>query len=112
MPALSHTHTYERIRGKKDSFHCADPHCYHVIPKSRLRGKASLCTKCGKEFILTAADLQRVQPRCMDCSETKEAKQLKAAVALSGNVLGFLVDSDNNQKEIEKVGKEIPRHEY
>lgn len=95
MPALNHVHTYERIPGKKDQFHCTDPHCYHIISKSRLHKKASRCPSCGQEFILTHEMLKRAVPKCLNCCDTKAAREHQAAGSLARNVLGFLSDAES-----------------
>jgi DNA-directed RNA polymerase subunit RPC12/RpoP len=58
-------------------FKCNDPHCTHFAPKHAIVGKASRCTQCGTEFVLTPEDLKRAEPRCVECSETKKAKNVK-----------------------------------
>jgi hypothetical protein len=72
MPVLKHTHTYIRHETRKKYMRCFSPHCTHVIEAAILRGKASLCTICGDEFVLTREDLRRAKPRCPKCSMTKE----------------------------------------
>lgn len=73
---LQHVHTW--VRWKKNfgawQFKCADPDCDAVKDLSYLVGKRTKCSICfSTEFILTKVDLKRVRPRCLDCSETKDA---------------------------------------
>jgi hypothetical protein len=52
---------------------CADPHCTHKELREYLIGKASRCSNCKNEFVLTHEDLKRARPLCINCSNTKEA---------------------------------------
>lgn len=79
MPALDHVHMYARYDKEKGQYHCLDPKCYHLIDKKRLVGKASLCTSCKAEFILTPYNLKHARPRCLNCAETREAKEYQRA---------------------------------
>jgi Zn ribbon nucleic-acid-binding protein len=57
---------------------CADPYCSHLQTKDRLVGKVSRCPICKTtDFILTRADLKLAKPRCVNCSQTKAAKEFK-----------------------------------
>jgi hypothetical protein len=65
MPSKDHVHTYERIPSEKTTrYKCADPDCSHVIMKTQLKGKRSLCWGCGNAFILTSEHLKRARPHC------------------------------------------------
>lgn len=94
MPrSINHCHTYalyKRRSGKlaKDKvFKCLDPHCYHFLEYERVLGKASHCNACGAEFILDYKALQSVYPRCLNCSNSKEARAHKAAAAIVRGLL-------------------------
>ena len=80
MPSLNHIHTFVKY-GKK-SYRCFDPECTSIYSKDMLHGKASKCTDCGSEFILTHEDLKRARPKCLKCSNTKEARTFQAAARL------------------------------
>lgn len=84
MPSLNHIHTY--VRFTKDVYRCSDKHCYHTAKKSILVGKATLCTECGQEFVLTREDLRRARPRCLACSKTKKALEVQNATGLMYNL--------------------------
>jgi hypothetical protein len=70
---LKHIHQLKRVKGAKNLYNCADPHCTYREEKLLLVGKASLCNGCRAEFILTYEDLKRSKPLCLNCSNTKEA---------------------------------------
>ena len=81
-----HIHTYVRYKRnqwkRKDLYRCNDPYCNHYAERTFIVGKASLCTKCKNEFILTMEDLKLAMPRCINCSNTKEAIERRAARSL------------------------------
>lgn len=94
MPhSLKHTHQYVRSHVTRTSnrvmFKCQHPKCYHTAFKDMLEGKASVCNSCGNEFILTDYDLKMSRPQCLDCKDTKEAKEHRAAK----EVIAGLLDS-------------------
>lgn len=90
MPAIHHVHTYVRLSRDRKTYHCIDPHCYHVLPRDRLIGKASICTHCGSEFNLTARQLELAKPRCLNCSGRREAREFRNAKGAMSNVLKSL----------------------
>lgn len=75
MPALKHVHTYVKYKNRPGYWRCDDKLCTHFIDKERVKGKLSRCNSCGAVFELTYEDLRRVKPVCVECSNTKEAKQ-------------------------------------
>ena len=84
MPALNHPHSYIRVpvaigQKKSEIFKCNDPHCSHSNQRKLLNNAASLCPRCGSEFKLNWQKLQRAVPLCDNCSNTKEARQKRAA---------------------------------
>lgn len=42
-----------------------------------------MCNICGAQFQLTYRDLERAQPRCINCSDTKQARLAKKAKELT-----------------------------
>lgn len=82
MPALVHTHTYEKMRNPA-YYRCRDPHCSHTQHRDLLLEKAALCNTCATEFILNKYDLKLAKPVCKNCSQTKEAKAFRAAKAIT-----------------------------
>lgn len=91
MPALTHVHSYirwkiSRTRNKVVDgelvFKCNDPHCTHFDRRSAILGNASTCPSCGTEFLLTLENLRRAVPKCLNCSNTKEAREHKMAKSL------------------------------
>ena len=84
MPKLNHTHTLVRWKDRFGEMHykCAHPDCTYAAARSFLIGKRSLCAVCLKmELILTIADLRMARPRCINCSETQEAKATRELLA-------------------------------
>lgn len=87
---LDHIHTYARLNKKKGTYQCVDPHCYRVLPRVRLIGKASLCNQCHQEFTLTHRDLQLAKPKCLNCSDTKVAREFRRAKEVTESILDKL----------------------
>lgn len=76
MPTLNHVHTY--IRRSKSTYKCDHADCTHFARKEDILGKRSMCSVClVKPIILDSEALRRVRPRCIDCSETTEAKNIR-----------------------------------
>ena len=71
---LDHVHMYVQVRGEKGQrWRCNDPDCYHIVLRRVVEGKRSRCA-CGNTFILDPQALKRVYPKCMECSNTAEAR--------------------------------------
>ena len=83
MPSIVHTHTYVRYKSRPGYFRCDSPDCTHFIDKESVLGKISLCTTCGEQFLLSREDLKRARPKCLNCSNTKKAKQHKKVQKLT-----------------------------
>ena len=83
MAAKKHLHTYERRRRSKTTYRCIDPECTHLAQKWLIEGKKAICRFCGREFILDREALRRKNPRCLSCSDTKQARAVRASS--SGN---------------------------
>lgn len=87
---INHVHTYVKYKKNKwhnkNLFKCNDPHCRHYEEKSLIEGKASLCNKCGLEFVLDYEALRRARPTCVACSGTKRGKELRAIRELLGGL--------------------------
>jgi hypothetical protein len=107
VPTLNHTHTLIRMRTRAPApgfasillrqwWRCNDPKCSYRDIGEMILGKATLCNQCGTEFILSREDLRRVEPRCLNCAETKEAKKHQIAKAIAGDIF----------KEKDKITKE------
>lgn len=78
MATLKHTHRYEKIDG---TWYCGHPHCSHYVPRNirggDVKGRASMCWECGREFILIEALMQRNKPLCKECyMQTDEYKEI------------------------------------
>lgn len=104
-----HTHTYQRWkrRGPENEmwYRCTDSKCTHVSPKSLLRGKAALCNKCGKEFLLDPESLLYAKPTCMDCRGSKKAKAYQANKSIITSMLSKLGLRDDGDNDI-RTGEE------
>lgn len=77
MPSLNHVHIYHCIDKKTGEWGCLDPYCSHITEKKYILGKASRCTHCGNEFKVTPYDLKLRDPKCIDCSNRRIAKEFK-----------------------------------
>jgi DNA-directed RNA polymerase subunit RPC12/RpoP len=94
MPTLNHVHTYHRIDKKTGEWGCKDPYCSCVTEKKYILGKASRCNNCGNEFKLTSYDLRLKEPRCVECSERRAAKEFRQKTEVIGSLFG--------EKEVKK----------
>lgn len=88
-------HTHEWIKWKRRFgelfFRCAHPDCSKITEQSLLVGKRSTCAVCHiKTLVLTKEDLKRATPRCLDCSNTAAAKQLRETKQKVASVLDDL----------------------
>jgi len=79
MAARKHLHTYERKARSKTTYRCIDPECTHVAQKWLIEGKKAICRFCGRDFILDREALRRKNPRCVWCSDTNQAKAVRAS---------------------------------
>lgn len=84
MPKKDHIHTFVKYKKRPGFFRCLHPDCTAIFDKEFLRGKRALCS-CGRDFILTREDLRRATPKCMNCSDTKQARAFQAAQSLIEN---------------------------
>jgi hypothetical protein len=76
MPVINHIHSY--IRFSKTQYRCADPYCSHLNTIDKLLGKVSRCPICKiTDFVLSRSDLKLAKPRCINCSQTKSAREFK-----------------------------------
>lgn len=105
---MKHTHTFVKHETRKGYYRCNDPHCTSFFERSFIVGKASKCLDCGSEFILSREDLKRARPKCLKCSNTKEAKTFRAAAALFQKVqeekivIGYEKEKQMEQAQEEK----------
>lgn len=74
MAPAKHVHKYHKITTKhRILWACAAPKCSHYMPADlteTLPGKASICWKCGSEFILDDDNMKNNKPICADCNPT------------------------------------------
>jgi hypothetical protein len=85
MPILNHVHKY--VRWKKRFYRCTHADCTHYAERSFLIGKRAVCNLCGESFILSPEDLRRSKPRCINCSDTKEAKTRRALMDMLDSIV-------------------------
>lgn len=84
MPVMNHTHTYVKMNSRRRArdnhyFKCAHPKCTHFASRELILGKESICSICHENVIILDREaLQRANPRCVKCSNTKQSKQIKA----------------------------------
>ena len=61
---------------------CSGKFCFATYHKEMLKGKENQCPSCEKVFLLTAEDLRRARPVCPNCSNSKNAREYRAAKTL------------------------------
>lgn len=69
-PSKNHTHQYEKVKWGKNGtviWKCSLPGCSHYLHVEFILGKACVCFKCGKDFIMTTPKLLRQKPKCDSC---------------------------------------------
>ncbi len=81
MAAKKHLHTYERRTRSRTTYRCIDPECTHLAQKWLIEGKKAICRFCDGEFILDREALRRKNPRCLSCSDTKQARAVRASTS-------------------------------
>lgn len=85
MPNKNHVHTYALYKKRSGKavadkvFKCMHPECTHYAEYERVVGKKSCCNNCGAEFILDWEALQRVYPRCLNCTNSKKGRAAQTA---------------------------------
>lgn len=69
-------HKYRKVNiGRKEPYivyRCMLPDCSHYLPESLIEGKKSICWRCGKEFVMTRAQMDpgiTYKPVCCTKSE-------------------------------------------
>jgi len=97
MPSLNHTHTYVKYKSRPGYYRCDDPDCSHFAEKELVIGKNTHCTHCGAIFILDRESAKRVLPRCLECSDTKEARQMRAARQIIKALPAFMDSGEANE---------------
>lgn len=70
--AKRHVHKYYRANmSSQKVWACALSDCNHYMPKHMeelVRGKNSICWKCGEDFILNPFHMKQDKPVCDDCA--------------------------------------------
>lgn len=98
-----HLHIYERIRGKGGAntrYRCIDPDCTHLQFATHIIGKRVLCSICKlNELIIKPDDVRRKHFRCLDCSNTKEAAELRTKKVLVDKLLNKRVFGEKEEEE-------------
>ena len=79
--ANDHIHKYGRVfLGEKKTpiFRCFHVNCPHYVFAGLIRGRASICWKCGKEMVMTARVVKKkpAKPFCPDCWKPKAEKDV------------------------------------
>lgn len=75
---IQHTHRYERaILGKDPSkgyviFRCNLPDCGYYIAARLVRGKRTICNRCGNDMLMDARAMKLEKPHCVDCIKVKK----------------------------------------
>jgi len=108
MPVLKHTHTYGRwkTRGGEMHFKCLDPQCTHFAPRSLVIGKESKCSKCENIVIFDWKQAERAKTLCLECQNTKEARELKARKSATEDLMSIAFGQ--TKETLEDLEKENP----
>lgn len=102
MPQIvDHIHTW--VKWKKFfgelHFKCDHPECFLTAPKSKIVGKRTTCASCHvEEFTLTPRHLKMSRPRCINCSQSKEAKEKRELQGKLKDVLNLALEGDQNDE--------------
>lgn len=82
-------HKYKRIKFKSGHivFRCMLPGCSHFIREELLRGRLSVCWRCGEEHVITNTRLSK--QHCDSCTKSvKENKYNDSVVDTLLNIVG------------------------
>ena len=99
MAKEEHIHSIVRshytAHKKSMVFKCNDPVCMYTvtIPKnnrSLLIGRASTCPDCGEVFILDSEALKRKKPVCLNCSNSKTAREFRRSKDITQDLINQL----------------------
>ena len=66
--AKRHTHKYFKM--ENGLWGCGFPDCTHFMPynmKGMMKGKLSICWRCGDEMRLGPSELEMIEPICLTC---------------------------------------------
>lgn len=95
-----HIHRYQRRyigTGKRyQVYHCNLPDCSHYLPKDLVKGKLSICNRCGETMLMGPLQLSLAKPHCMGCVRPKEENKL-------GRIKEIVEAMDRDIKEIEAL---------
>lgn len=93
MPSLDHTHIYKKwkkLPSGEQLWKCNHQRCTHFIEEGLIEGKISICNICKQnELLMSKENLRRVEPRCVDCSNTAEGRRKRKLQALIAESLGL-----------------------
>ncbi len=68
-----HIHKYHKL--SNGIWACALPDCTHYMPLNMpngVLGKKTICWGCGMTFVLDDANMNEVNPTCLNCSNPSE----------------------------------------
>lgn len=90
-----HVHRYQRKRLGADKnytvYACNLPGCNHYLERTLVKGKLSLCNRCGTPMIMTPFQLTLAKPHCLDCTRRKDETYEKFKELLTENVEGVSI---------------------
>lgn len=103
---MSHVHKYERadigVNKPYIVYRCALPTCSHYLhSKELVKGKKSICWRCGEEFIIDAKSVELRRPHCQNCTKTRKVRPVEDEKALDGLLekFGLFSAEDDNGEE-------------
>jgi hypothetical protein len=91
-----HIHKYRRIDIGRDKpyfvMQCGLDGCKHYTPMKTklscpsLKGKISICNKCGDRFQLDRRALRQAMPTCFSCIESPKKQKLNSAMSFLADI--------------------------
>ena len=111
MPHMNHIHEFIKwkVRFGELFYRCAHPDCSKITEQSLLVGKRSTCGLCHTgTLVLTKEDLKRAKPRCLECSETSAARELRATKAKVAGVLDTLFTPKLQEQPTQEEEEQLP----
>lgn len=102
MSVRKHVHKYKRedigVNQKYLVYRCVLD-CTHYIQARFIKGKKSICWRCGKEFIIELPHSRMTKPHCSDCIKRKGVDGKPALSDAEIRELVEVDDIDNFMKE-------------
>jgi hypothetical protein len=81
-------HTFAKYKSGRPGkwWICLHPGCTLIREHPKVINKFTACTNCGSTFILTWKEALYSKPKCLNCANTKEGRNHRAAKSLMQNI--------------------------